>query len=206
MKRLTYLWFVIAVALSGIWLGYMFFSRQAKEEKAASAYILLEKVEKVCKLVTVEGNFDEWYDESNIRQFTLYFPLPGSFYFTKKATLRVKGKVLVGYDMADIRVTADSLRRIITLSNLPEPEILSIDHEIEYRDLEESWFNSFTTEDYTNLNKNAKEALRVQAAESRLLEEAQLEGNQMIEVIRFMTEAAGWRLVLEHGSENVWLN
>ena len=38
------------------------------------------------------------------------------------------------------------------------------------------------------------------------MQEAQLEGNQMIEVIRFMTEAAGWKLVLEQNAENVWLN
>lgn len=206
MKRTLYLLFFLVSIAAGIWLGYFFFGRQAKEQKSASAYILLEKVEKVCKLVTVEGNFDERYDESNIRQFTLYFPLPGNFYFTKKATLRVKGKVLVGYNMADIRVNADSTNRIITLSNLPQPEILSIDHAIEYTDLEESWFNSFTTADYTNLNKNAKAALREKALESRLLEEAQLEGNQMIEVIRFMTEAAGWTLVLQEAPENVWLN
>lgn len=206
MKRTFYLLLLLSAIAAGIWLGYVFFGRQAKEQKSASAYILLEKVEKVCKLVTVEGNFDERYDESNIRQFTLYFPLPGNFYFTKKATLRVKGKVLVGYNMADIRVTADSTNRTITLSNLPQPEILSIDHEIEYTDLEESWFNSFTTDDYTNLNKNAKAALREKALESRLLEEAQLEGNQMIDVIRFMTEAAGWTLVLQQAPENVWLN
>lgn len=206
MKRTLYLLFFLVSIAAGIWLGYVFFGRQAKEQKSASAYILLEKVEKVCKLVTVEGNFDERYDESNIRQFTLYFPLPGNFYFTKKATLRVKGKVLVGYNMADIRVNADSTNRIITLSNLPQPEILSIDHAIEYTDLEESWFNSFTTADYTNLNKNAKAALREKALESRLLEEAQLEGNQMIEVIRFVTEAAGWTLVLQEAPENVWLN
>ena len=206
MRRTLYLLFFLVSIAAGIWLGYVFFGRQAKEQTASSAYILLEKVEKVCKLVTVEGNFDERYDESNIRQFTLYFPLPGNFYFTKKATLRVKGKVLVGYNMADIRVNADSTNRIITLSNLPQPEILSIDHAIEYTDLEESWFNSFTTADYTNLNKNAKAALREKALESRLLEEAQLEGNQMIEVIRFMTEAAGWTLVLQEAPENVWLN
>jgi hypothetical protein len=136
----------------------------------------------------------------------LYFPLPSNFYFTKKASLRVKGKVLVGYNMADIRVKADSTNRTITLSNLPHPEILSIDHDIEYRDLEESWFNTFTTADYTLLNKNAKAALREKALESRLLDEAQLEGNQMIDVIRFMTEAAGWTLILEPPAENVWRN
>lgn len=205
MKRIFSTLLLLTAVILGVWLGYWFFGRKAKEQTVSSAHILLEKVEKVCKLVTVEGNFDEWYDESNIRQFSTFFPL--NFYFPeKKASLRVKGKVLVGYDMANIRIKADSLTKTITLSNLPSPEILSIDHDIEYRDLAESWFNTFTTSDYTNLNKNAKEALREKALESRLMQEAQLEGNQMIEVIRFMTEAAGWKLVLEQNAENVWLN
>lgn len=205
MKRILSIILLFTALGLGVWLGYWFFGRKAKEQTVSSAHILLEKVEKVCKLVTVEGNFDEWYDETNIRQFSTFFPL--SFYFPeKKASLRVKGKVLVGYDMANIRIKADSLTKTITLSNLPSPEILSIDHDIEYRDLAESWFNTFTTTDYTNLNKNAKEALREKALESRLMQEAQLEGNQMIEVIRFMTEAAGWKLVLEQNAENVWLN
>ena len=195
MKRIFSTLLLLTAVILGVWLGYWFFGRKAKEQTVSSAHILLEKVEKVCKLVTVEGNFDEWYDETNIRQFSTFFPL--SFYFPeKKASLRVKGQVLVGYDMANIRIKADSLTKTITLSNLPSPEILSIDHDIEYRDLAESWFNTFTTTDYTNLNKNAKEALREKALESRLMQEAQLEGNQMIEVIRFMTEAAGWKLVL----------
>ena len=155
MKRILSIILLFTALGLGVWLGYWFFGRKAKEQTVSSAHILLEKVEKVCKLVTVEGNFDEWYDETNIRQFSTFFPL--SFYFPeKKASLRVKGKVLVGYDMANIRIKADSLTKTITLSNLPSPEILSIDHDIEYRDLAESWFNTFTTTDYTNLIKMPK--------------------------------------------------
>ena len=55
---------------------------------------------------------------------------------------------------------------------MPEPTILAIDHELIYRDLNESWFNSFTVEDYSELSRNAKEKLREKAVESELLDAA----------------------------------
>lgn len=181
----------------GILITRSIYSDKNKQITSADSTVLLEKVRKVCKLVTVEGQFSELYDETNIRQFTIYFPLPNTFEFSKKAILRVNGKVLVGYDLDNIKITADSTTRIISLSNLPDPEILSVDHEVSYENLEESWFNSFTADDYTQLNKNAKEVLRQKAIESRLLEEARLQGDQLIEAIRFMVESSGWELKLQ---------
>lgn len=182
----------------GILITRSIYTSKKEQIKSADSTVLLEKVRKVCKLVTVEGEFSELYDETNIRQFTIYLPLPNTFEFSKKAILRVHGKVLVGYDLEHIKISADSLTRTITLSDLPEPEILSVDHQVSYENLQESWFNSFTAEDYTQLNKNAKEVLRQKAAESRLLEEARLQGDQLIEAIRFMVESSGWKLRFEN--------
>jgi len=166
------------------------------EQNIADSSVLLEKVEQVCKLVTVEGNFSELYDETNIRQFTLYMPLPSTWKFSKKAIITVEGKVLVGYDLKNIRVTADSARRQIILDSIPQPEILSIDHSLEYENLTESFFNSFDADDYTRLNANAKAVLREKAKESRLMEEARLEGNQLLQIMQFIVESAGWTLVV----------
>jgi len=197
--------FLLAIVLGG-WLSFYFLNNPGKEITNVESSVLLEKVEKVCKLVTVEGNFVELYDEENIRNFTIYLPLPSTWSFSKEATLEVRGKVLVGFDMENIKITADSTNKIIQLSNLPAPEILSIDHEVKYKDLEESFFNAFTPEDYTRLNRNAKEVLRKKAEESRLLEEAVQQGNQMLDVIRFMAEGFGWTLILESAEKEVLPN
>ena len=197
--------FILAIALGG-WLSYQFLNNPGKEVTNIESSVLLEKVEKVCKLVTVEGNFVELYDEENIRNFTIYLPLPSTWSFSKEATLEVRGKVLVGFDMENIKITADSTNKIIRLSNLPTPEILSIDHEVKYKDLEESFFNAFTPEDYTRLNRNAKEVLRKKAEESRLLEEAVQQGNQMLDVIRFMAEGSGWTVILEPAEKEILPN
>jgi len=197
MKRILILIGLIAVFGLGFWAASWYFRQKVEDEVRSQSTVLLEKVSKVRKLVTVEGNFSELYDETNIRKFTIYVPMPSTWSFSKQAILKVTGKVLVGYDMEMISISADSLQRRIIIGNLPEPRVLSIDHEVEYKNLEESFFNSFTPDDYTRINKNAKAVLRQKAEESRLIDEARKEGNQMLDVMRFMVESSGWELVVE---------
>ncbi len=202
LKKILFSFAIIGVfVLGAIVASWYYQQRQTPEQNYASGTVLLEKIEQVCKLVTVEGNFAELYDETNIRSFTLYLPLPSTWKFSKKAIIEVRGQVLVGYDLKDLRVTADSNQQRIILSNLPEPEILSIDHELRYQNLSESYFNSFTAEDYTRLNANAKEVLRQKALESRLMQEAEFEGNQLLRIMEFMVESAGWELLIEQGNQ-----
>lgn len=196
-KKLFILIGIVAAFGLGVWLTQWFYQSKKKEISSAQSTILLDKVKDVLKLVTVEANFNELYNETKTRPVTLYLPLPSTFSFSKKAILEVQGKVMVGFDLEKVTISADSTNRILTLSNLPEPEILSIDHQVQYRNLEESFFNSFSAEDYTSLNHNAKEMLRQKVEESDLMEKARSQGNQMIDVIRFMAESLGWTVQLE---------
>ena len=187
--------FILVFALGG-WISWQWF-KPPTITKNIDSTVLLEKVEKVCKLVTVEGNFTELYDETNIKQLTFYLPVATSWNFSKKAIIQVTGKVMVGYDLEAIKLTADSASKTIYLRNLPEPEILSIDHEVEYKNLEESFFNSFSAEDFTQLNHSAKEVLKKKAVESRLMQDASEQGIQMLDAIQFIVESSGWTLEVE---------
>jgi len=200
MKNKRWIWALAALVIAfgaGAWLTWRYVQQQAEERIERDATVLLERVREVMQLVTVEGTFNELYNEKNYREVTLYLPIPTNWSFAKTALLQVKGRVLVGYDMTKTSITIDSTQRLIRLSNLPEPRILAVDHEVIYRDLEESFFNSFSPEDYTQLNKNAKEILVRKAGESGLLDQARARGNQLIETTRYLAEAAGWRLTYE---------
>ena len=197
MSKLTA---ILTTALLAFLLGlavFWGFSRSSETETRTEATVLLEQIRKVTKLVTVEGDVSEIYHSTKTRNVTLYLPLPAHLRFDKEATVQVQGKVLVGYDLEQLKIDVDDASQTVTLSNLPEPDILAIDHELTYRNLEESWFNSFTAEDYSALNKEAKDRLRDEALKSKLMEEARLEGNGIIETIRFLVEAAGYSFVLE---------
>lgn len=188
---------LLLVFLIGGWASYKLLNAKPRESKEVEATVLLERVREVCQLVTVEGQFTELYTETNLKEVTLYLPIPTYWEFSKQALLEVKGRVLVGYDMEQVSIKVDSLNQQIVLSNLPAPSILAIDHEISYRNLEESFFNSFTPADYTQLNRNAKEVLRQKAEESDLLDKARQEGNAMLEAIAFMAEAIGWEVIYD---------
>lgn len=192
--------FTLALGL-GAWLMWQW-QQDEQEHQRVEATILLERVREVCQLVTVEGTFSEVYNEKNIRDVTLYLPIPTQWSFSKQALLQVDAKVLVGYDMEQVRITVDSTAKRITLYNLPEPTILAIDHTLKYRDLQESYFNSFSPEDYTQLNANARAKIEEKALESDLLQRAQEQGNAMLKGIVFMANAIGWEVVYEEVSSN----
>ena len=198
MKRILFPLLLAVFFGLGIWASYQFLNfAQPKAYSNIDSTVVLEKVEQVFKMVTVEGVFVERYDETNIKEFTFYLPLPSRFKFSKSAELEVRGRVLVGYDMGEIEIEADSLAKRILLSNFPQPKIIAIDHEVRYKNLDESWFNSFDEKDFTILNKNAKKVLEQQAVEQLLLEKAKEQGNQVIDAMAFMVNAAGWKLEIE---------
>jgi len=179
-------------------LAAKWFYKQPEATVETDATILIEKVREVCKLVTVEADLYEVYDEKNYRNVTLFLPLPTNFSFSKKASIEVAGKVLVGYDLEKIELTADSTNKILYIKNLPKAEILSIEHDVKYRNLEESFFNEFTANDFTKLNKGAKEVLRKKAIEKHLLEKAEAQGIEVLDVIKFMSNGVGWKVEVQN--------
>ena len=173
------------------------FTRGSSSVTQTEATVLLEQVRNVAKLVTVEGDVSELYNSTNTRNVTMYLPLPARFSFKKEAIVEVQGTILVGYDLEQMGVEVDEASRTVRLRNLPEPTVLAIDHQTTFRNLEESWFNSFTAEDYTRLNREARDRLHDEALRSDLLARARVRGNAVIETIRFLAEGAGYSLEVE---------
>lgn len=159
----------------------------SSEEKSQ---VLLEKIKTVAKLVTVEGYFSEVYSYQNYWKYDIGL-------FQKRALIRVKGKVSVGYDLTKMNIEALPDEQTLVISNLPDPEIISIDHDLDYYDITEGTFNSFTKEDYNKMNNNAKEKIREQVGKSDIFLAAEKQSNDMLDLIRFMVEGAGWTLQFE---------
>ena len=182
---------IIAIAfllffLAGIFLTTKYYEWQEVKVKEESQ-VLLEKIKKVYQVVTVEGHFSEVYDYQDYWGYD-YSP------FRKKALVRVKAKVLAGYDLSTFEITALPDEKKIILSQLPAPKIISIEHDLDYYDLTEGTFNAFTAADYNTINTKAKAYILDKATESGLLKSAEEQGNQTIEMIQFMVENAGWTI------------
>ena len=184
---------LLSVFLFGVWMTRAYY-QTPETTSDVDASVLIDNVKNVCKLVTIEAELYEIYDEKNYRNVTWYLPLPTRFSFSKKASIEVKGKVLVGYDLEKVEIDADSVNKILYIRNLPRPEILSIEHDVTYRSLDESFFNEFTAKDFTRINKSAKEVLRQKAIEKLLLEKAEKQGIDVLNVVEFMANGVGWEV------------
>jgi hypothetical protein len=109
---------------------------------------LLEKIRSVCKLISVEGDFAEIYSYENRK--THFGKL---FSSKKKALIVINAKAHIGYDFKKLDISADTATKTVYVRHFPQPEILSIEPELEFYDIRNDIFNVFTPQDMTALNK-----------------------------------------------------
>lgn len=194
MRRyLPILGLVLAFGI-GIFLTRKYYGL-TEHKSSESATVLLERIQNVCKLVTVEGHFSEVYQHSDYWGYNVW---P----FNKKILIIVKAKVSAGYDMTTMKIVMDSKTKTVFLQNVPtQAQIISIDHTLEYFDINEGSFNSFTPKDYSELNEKAKGFIKTKAEESQLRKLAEGQGNKMLDMIRFMAESSDWKVIEEQTSE-----
>ena len=182
MKKFKYIIIAIifvAAVLGAWWIGLKTNMFQKYQEESAT--VMLDKIEKVVKLVAVEGNISEIYDYKDYYSFDI---AP----FRKKALVRVTAKVSAGYNFEKMEVKIDEEARIITIINFPDAEILSIDHDLDYYDISQGTFNRFTTEDYNKINSRAKEFIAEKAKDSKLLDAAEEQKAELLDMISLLVK------------------
>lgn len=189
INNILLLFTILAVFAAGVFVTRWYFKR-TEAQVTENGVVLLERIKQVAKLVTVEGYFSEIYDYQDYYGYDLSF-------FRKKALIRVKAKVSVGYDLEKMQVTALPETKTIRISGIPPAEILSIEHDLDYYDVQEGFFNEFSTEDYNRVNANAKDFIRKKALESDLTKTALSQRNTLLETMKFMAEGMGWKLEIE---------
>jgi hypothetical protein len=143
----------------------------------------------VCKLVTVEGDFAEIYKYENTKEH--FMSLLSS---KKKALVVINAKAQIGYDLKKLIMNADNERKKITLTNFPQPEILSIETELEFYDIKNGMFNSFSPNDLTTLHQEAKNHIREKIPVSGLMDTARKEALEAVLLIESIVATIGWKL------------
>lgn len=190
-KVLTYLIISVVALLIGFFAS-LSYRVNPKLRTEQSSTVLLEKIETVTKLVTVEGHFSEVWQTTKTKDYW-------AFSSESKAILKVKGKVSVGYDLEQMKIESFPEERVIRISNLPNPEIISVDHDLEYFSLEDGYFVSFTTREMSDFNKVAKDTLIAAASRSRLFDAALEKGNDVITLIELIVKDVGWSVEYING-------
>lgn len=171
------------------WIYTFFRKKKSKEITEHQSTVLLEKIRSVCKLVSVEGEFAEIYKYENIKAH--FMSLVSS---KKRALLIINAKVQIGYDLKKVELVADNESKKIIMRKFPQPEILSIEPDIQFYDIRSGMFNFFSSDDLTLLNKEAKQHIREKVPESGLMETAGREALQAVLLIEKIVETIGWTL------------
>ena len=163
--------------------------RQNKQRVNSQSIILLEKIKKVCKFITVEGDFAEIYHYEDVKE--RFLKLVSS---RKKALVVINAKAHVGFDLSKIKMDANIETKTVKLFHFPEPEILSIETDLNYYDKREGMFNRFEASDLTSLNNDAKLHIRTKVPESGLYNIAKQEALESVKLIEGIVETIGWKL------------
>ncbi len=182
---------VLGVLLGAVLMywGYGFFGKKKRKELVQhQSTIILNRIKSVCKLVSVEGDFAEVYNYQNTKEGFLKITSK------KKALVLINAKAQVGYDLKKVKLSADNDRKTIVLDKFPQPEVLSIESSIKFYDIKNGLFNSFDSEDLTDLNTQAKEHIQNKIPESGLLDSAKKEALEAVLIIEKIVETIGWKL------------
>ena len=160
-----------------------------KKQTTSQSVILLDKIKKVCKFITVEGDFAEIYHYEDVKE--RFLKLISS---KKKALVVINAKAHVGFDLSKIRMDSDVKTKTVKLFHFPQPEVLSIETDLNYYDKTDGMFNKFEASDLTELHNEAKLHIMNKVPESGLYEIAQKEALDSVLLIESIVETIGWKL------------
>ena len=179
---------IIAILVT---LGVVTVLKSIKKKQLVNSQstILLDKIKKVCKFITVEGDFAEIYHYEDVKQ--RFLKLISS---KKKALVVINAKAHVGYDLSKIDLEADTNKKKIILKHFPQPEVLTIETNLNYYDKTDGYFNRFEANDLTGLHNEAKQHIQDKIPESGLIQAAQKEALETILLIETIVETIGWKL------------
>ena len=163
--------------------------QKRKDMTNAQSVIIMERIRKVWKLITVEGEFAEIYHYENTKE--RFMSMVSS---KKKAILLINAKAYVGYDLSKIKMEAVNEKKVIKLTDFPEPQILSLETDLKYYDKKEGLFNKFDSTDLTEVNAQAKDHVLLKIPESGLFDTAKSEALEAVLLIENIVETIGWTL------------
>lgn len=184
---------VIILLVLGLILGALFMFLIFKASKAAkttttvteSSHTIVESMKKVFKIVCAEGYFSEIYDYKNSKKYFSFIPA------YKRALVVVKAKALIGFDFEKFVWETDEANRKVRLVSFPEPELLSIDTDYNYYSIEEEILYKFNTEDFKNIQTNAKKQIEEAALKSDL---SKIAAEQMRTLLTEVIVSKDWQL------------
>src|SRR5262245_53930552 len=179
---------IVALGLA-IVCGFLFaqLTKARSESRSVSAAPVVAAIRKIAQLATVEAEISDVLRFEEVKSFLI-------FDFPKTATIRMRGRVIAGFDLSapEFRVEPDASARRLVI-RLPPPRILAIDPRLEWFDETSGIINPITPQDRTRWMLLARgqlaRAAKDSGIEARAIDHAR-------EMLSGAAEAFGWRVEL----------
>lgn len=186
MRRpvLTVLPWLLAILLAGTIVFLMTRIVRPWETRRVEAAPVVMAIRKIAQFSTVEVQISDVVRYEEAKHFLV-------FDFPKSATLRLRGRVLGGFDLESrqFRVQPDAARKVVQV-RMPRPRVLAVDPRFEWFDEQSGWINPITSADRTRWMLWARGQLAVAARQAGIEAKAQ---EHVRELITSAAEAFGWR-------------
>jgi Protein of unknown function (DUF4230) len=188
---MEFILFIIALVVGALASWQVFSWMYAKKLKGnneslkVESSVLLERIEKVFKVVLAEGYFTEIYDHNAKKDFW------GLFKTNNKALVVAKAKVSIGFDFAKMKFRKDDEGRKLIIEEFAPAEIISIDTDYKFYDINQGLLSKFDNEDYTTILTSAKKLMQEKAYESDL---PQVAANQVKIMMKQLAASMNWEI------------
>jgi hypothetical protein len=164
MRRRLILGLLAALAAAVFLFALGFLAGKAAPRGPGAAPVVTA-VRKIARLATVQMEISDVLRVEEVRTI-LVFDVP------KNATLRLRGRVLGGFDLdKGFDVSADESRKVVKV-RLPAPQVLSVDDRLEWFDEKSGFLNPITPDDRTRWTTWARASLAKSAKDAGLFDSA----------------------------------
>ncbi len=171
-------------------VGYLL-GRRAETSRVDSAPVV-HAVKKVARLATVEMEVADVVRFEDVKTI-LVFDIP------KNAVLRVRGRVLGGFDLErGFSVEADPASRHLKV-RMPAPGIVAVDERVEWFSETSGWLNPITPDDRTRWGTWARGALGRAARDAGLFGKAEAHARELFSA---SAAAFGWTAETSFAAES----
>ena len=187
MKRLVLWLAALAAVMAAAYLGVRA-SLTPRVMANVSAAPVVVAMRRVAELATVEIEISDVVRYQEVKSWLV-------FDFPKSATLRLRGRVLGGFDLQsrDFHAVPEAARRLVRV-RLPRPRILAVDPRFEWFDERSGWINPITIEDRNRWLVWARGTLGRAAKDAGLETRAAAHARELLAAA---AEAFGWTAEVE---------
>ena len=165
MRRRLILALLAALGAAIVLLALGFLAGRGSAARRPGSQPVVTAVRRIARLATVQMEISDVLRVEEVRTIFV-FDVP------KNATLRLRGRVLGGFDLdRGFDVEADERRKIVRV-RLPAPQVLSVDDRLEWFDEKSGFLNPITPDDRTRWTTWARASLARSAKDAGLFDTA----------------------------------